>query len=481
MEQENPPTGLVPTAMKWWGWGDPQIRYPFAERPGFQEYLREHLTCGEFNLSWHPDPGKFTIPESRVSVAVLNELAEHIGHGNVSTDHLERLRHSFGRSYVDLLHIRRHEIPFATDAVLFPESEDHLLEILQWADSHNIAVVPFGGGTSVVGGVNPEAGGKLAVVTVSLRRLNRVIYFDRVSQTVTVEAGILGPNLEAQLADYGYCLGHYPQSFEFSTVGGWVAARSSGQNSVLYGGIEKLVSALRVVSAKGITAIDLQPRHAVGPDLREVFVGSEGSLGIISQVTLRVSPAPKWKSYKLLMFEGFDSATTAARQLVQEHVPVAMARVSDETETEVLLSMALGKKGIKNKITKKVVTRYLNWKKLPVGICSAMLVGFEGSKSEIRNGWSQLRKSLKHHKYASLGKGPGRHWLKDRFTLPYLRDDLLDQKILIETFETAGTWTNYLPLYQAVQECIKNSLPKGTCFSAIFPICIPMGPLCTSR
>lgn len=220
MEADNPPSGLVPTAMKWWGWGDPQIRFPFAERPGFQDYLREHLACSDFSQSWSPNPEEFQLPEPRISTAVLHELAEHIGPGNVSTDHLERLRHCFGRSYLDLVHIRRHEVPHATDAVIFPETEDHLLETLQWADSHNIAVVPFGGGTSVVGGVSPEAGGKLAVVTVSLRKLNRVVYFDRVSQTVTAEAGILGPNLEAQLADYGYCLGHYPQSFEFSTVGG---------------------------------------------------------------------------------------------------------------------------------------------------------------------------------------------------------------------------------------------------------------------
>lgn len=459
-DHENPPEQAGPHAMKWWGWGDPNVRFPLADRPGFQDYLRENLTIEDFDQSWDPNPSQFQLPPSRLDPGTIAELQEHLGVAAISVDDMERIRHSFGRSYIDMLNVRRYQLPAVTDAVVFPETEDHLLETLQWADSHELAVVPYGGGTSVVGGVTPLMGEKRAVVTVNLRKMTRVVNIDRLAQTVSVEAGVLGPHLESQLADYGFTLGHFPQSFEYSTVGGWVAARSSGQNSVRYGGIEKLVVGLRVVTAKGIAAVNLQPRHAMGPDLRELFIGSEGCLGVISQVTFRVSPLPALKSYRLLMFDAFDSATNAARQMVQEGLPVAMIRVSDEAETEVFLRMALGKKGVRNYFAKKIVNKILSWKKIPAQSQSAMLVGFEGTRREVGQGWSRLWKLLKNYKYASLGRGPGRHWLKDRFFLPYLRDELLSQKILIETFETAGTWTNYLPLYKAIQDCVKHSLPE---------------------
>jgi len=411
-------------ASKWWGWGDPARR--FEPSPGFLDFLGARREPG-------PAPAPPALPERRPVCAGLRQ----------STSDEERLAHAAGRSYLDLVRLRSGALDRAPDAVLYPESADAVADILRRADC---AIVPFGGGTSVVGGVAPIAGEHPGVATLDMTRMARVLDVDRESRLARIEAGIFGPALEAELSKHGLTLGHFPQSFEFSTLGGWIAARSAGQNSTKYGRIEDRVAGLRVVTPAGEIATRVLPATASGPEIRELMVGSEGTLGVIVDATLRVHAIPQRRAFRSFLFRSFEAGVRAVRRLAQSDVFPAIVRLSDETETEVAMKLSGADRGFGYKVLRL----------LGRAEGAHLMVGFEGSTRAIERECDDAHEIARREEGFPLGAGPGEKWVKDRFSHPYLRDALLDRGMLVETLETATTWSNLLKLYGAVKAALSG-------------------------
>jgi alkyldihydroxyacetonephosphate synthase len=315
-----------------------------------------------------------------------------------------------------------------------------------------IAVIPFGGGTSVLGGVEPL--GAKPTITLDLTRMNRLLRLDPLAQTATLEPGILGPSLEQQLNARGFTLGHFPQSFEYSSLGGWIATRSAGQNSTLYGKIEHRIESLRMTFPGGTIATPAVPAAAAGPDLNQLIAGSEGTLGVITQATVRLAPLPRRCDYRGYLFSDFEPGVEAAREVMQSGLRPAVLRLSDEPETEVSLAM----RAPPPRLMAAAEGLYLALRRIRLEGAVLMIVGFDGDEDQVRSDWRRAQRILRRHQGSSLGHSPGRAWERSRFELPYLRDLLLDHAIMVDTLETAVTWDRYLPLYHSVRDTMANAM-----------------------
>jgi alkyldihydroxyacetonephosphate synthase len=441
-------------ALKWWGWGEEGRAYHLPDPEHFWAYIEARL--GSTKGTPHLDSlDRIDLRPSRLPKGVLPVLARICGNGGVSTDDADRARYSLGKGYKDLVRIRRGHVPNPTDAVVRPHTEEQIMELVDVAAREAIAVIPFGGGTSVVGGVEPASEGP--ALTLDLRRLGRVTHVDSESATAVVEAGVFGPDLERQLNAAGFTLGHFPQSFEHSTVGGWIATRSAGQNSTLYGKIEDRVEALHLCYAGGRLVTPAVPAAAAGPDLVQIVCGSEGTLGVITQATLRLARLPQFRDYRGYLFRGFSDGVAASRELIQAGLHPAVQRLSDEAETESTLALRPPPHGT-SALVERAGGWYLARRGLRLASGSIMILGFEGDAATVGRQWAAAKPILKRFGAFSLGRGPGRAWERSRFEAPYLRDLLLDHGVMVDTLETATTWDRYLALHAVVGDALRAAL-----------------------
>jgi alkyldihydroxyacetonephosphate synthase len=337
--------------------------------------------------------------------------------------------------------------------VVYPGTRDEVADVLAACDSDGVAVVPFGGGTSVVGGVEALRGELGAAVTLDLARMDRLIEVDRKSLTASFEPGVRAPRAETLLASRGLTLGHFPQSFEFATIGGFVATRSAGQASTGYGRIDELVLGLRCAAPAGEVVVQPFPATAAGPSLRELLVGSEGVLGVITEATLAVSPLPERRRYEGWSFRSFEEGCEAFRSMEQAGASPDVARLSDEDETR--LSMALASSGSRAERAGRAYLRLRGHE----GGCIA-IVGWEGEERELERRRNRTRAILRAAGGLALGERPGRSWLRGRYAGPYLRDALLDHGVMVETLETATNWTGLGELHAAVRDALRASLSE---------------------
>jgi alkyldihydroxyacetonephosphate synthase len=440
-------------AMKWWGWGDPARR---ADLPGpALEQLRavigaERRRCEPVSLA------AIRLQEPGLPSKARKALADAVGAEWLRDDQKSRVLHAAGKGYPDLVRMRSGSLEQAPDVVVYPDGEQQVRAVLDACASQQIAVVPFGGGTSVVGGLEPVRDGKVGVVSLDLARMAAAGSVDRRSHTAVLGPGLKGPQLEAGLAKQGFTLGHFPQSFEYSTVGGWVATRSAGQASTGYGKIEQMVVGLRCVTPAGEIALPALPASAAGPQLRELMVGSEGIFGVISEATLRVRPKPRSRRYEGWVFKSFPEGAEALRRLEQGGMTPDVARLSDEVETALSMQLA----GV-DSTARRMGLRYLKARGYEGG-CLA-IVGFEGEQAAVQRRRAQASRALRGAGGLSLGTGPGRAWERDRYAGPYLRDALLDNCVMAETLETATEWASLMDLYGAVAQAIRGALgARGT-------------------
>ena len=440
--------------MRWWGWGEDGHAVPL---PAVAEaLLRDELGADPAARRPPVSLEQVSVPDGRLPESARERLAAAVGAEHVRDDRDDRIRHAVGRSYPDLVRIRSGDAASAPDAVVLPASAEQVGAVLAACAEHRIAVVPFGGGTSVVGGVEPVRDGMAATVTLDLGRLASSVEVDSTSLTARLDAGLLGPDVERRLREQGVTLGHFPQSFEYSTVGGWVATRSAGQASTGYGRIDELVEAVRCVTPAGELGTRAVPASAAGPSLRELVVGSEGVLGVICEATLRVRPAPAARRYEGWSFATFAEGRDAFRVMEQAGASADVNRLSDEAETR--LSMALASSG---SATEKLGRRYLRMRGHEGG-CLA-IVGFEGDEEEVDDRRRRTGALLRAGGGVALGHRPGDAWLRSRYAAPYLRDELLDRGVLVETLETAATWANLGALHHAVGEALRAALSgRGT-------------------
>jgi alkyldihydroxyacetonephosphate synthase len=440
--------------MRWWGWGEDGHDVALPEQA--LELLRSETGLDPAAGSPHVALEDVRLPPSRLDASVRARLAGVVGEEHVRDDRAARVEHAAGRSYPDLVRLRTGGLESAPDAVVSPGNADEVRALLTECASARVAVVPFGGGSSVVGGVDPFADGFPAVISLDLGRLDRVIGVDRTSLTATLEAGLFGPEAERRLAAEGLTLGHFPQSFEFSTVGGWVATRSAGQASTGYGRIDELVDGLRLVAPAGEVGPRAVPATAAGPDLRELLIGSEGALGVICEATLRVRPAPAVRRYEGWSFRSFEEGCEALRVMEQADASPDVTRLSDEEETR--LSLALASSG---SATERAGRAYLRLRGHEGGCLS--IVGYEGHAEDVERRRLHASALLRAGGGLALGRRPGESWVRNRYAGPYLRDALMDAGGFVETLETATTWSNLPTLYAAVSDALRRALTeRGT-------------------
>jgi alkyldihydroxyacetonephosphate synthase len=387
--------------------------------------------------------------------ALPPELIEAVGEDNVFTGDEDRLRHAVGRGYVDLARLRNGALEAAPDAVVVPPDADSVRRVIDVCASEGVAVVPFGGGTSVVGGVEPVRGSHSRLVSLDLGALQEVAVDER-SLTARLGAGLRGPEAEATLARSGLTLGHFPQSFEYATVGGFAATRSAGQASSGYGRFDALVSSVRLLAPAGELTTLETPHTAAGPALRELVIGSEGVLGVIPDVTVRVRPAPAVKRYEAWMAESFEAGAEIVRALAQGPGLPEVIRVSDEEETEGTLALS-GPRGTSGRL----FGGYLSLRKRRGG--ALMIVGFEGDEEHVARRRALTVRALRQGGAAYLGQAAGNAWEHGRYQGPYLRDTLMGMGAMVETLETSHTWSRLEELHAAVSAAIRNALvEQGT-------------------
>lgn len=440
--------------MKWWGWGEEGRTFALPDPERFWGLVAGHL--GEPGVSPRIESADaIVLPPPRLEGAALAAFRRAVGEDAVATDTAQRAVYSLGKGYRDAVRIRRGEVPHPTDAVVRPQTEEQVAAVLAEAARRGSAVIPFGGGTSVVGGVEPT--GDRPTITLHLQHLARVLAVDPLSATATVEAGILGPALEAELNARGFTLGHFPQSFQFSSLGGWIATRSGGQKSTLYGKIEERVQSLRLSFPGGTIVTRDVPAAAAGPDLNQLIAGSEGILGVITQATMRLAPLPQRTEYRGYLFPAFPAGVEAAREMMQRELTPAVLRLSDEPETAINLVFRSTPRGLAAAV-EKVGGWYLGRRGVRLDRAALLILGFEGEEAAVRSQWQRAKPILRRWGGVSVGQSPGRAWERGRYEAPYLRDVLLDHAILVDTLETATTWDRYLTLYAAVRDAIAAAL-----------------------
>jgi alkyldihydroxyacetonephosphate synthase len=451
---------LPPREMRWWGWGDPAHDAALPEhalpwlrdRVGLDDRVTPPVALDDVRLA-----------PAQLPDGLRDRLVAVAGADGVRDDRAARVLHAAGKSYPDLVRLRAGDGAGAPDVVVLPADRGAVRRVLQACAEARVAVVPFGGGTSVVGGVEPLRDGHAAVVTLDLGRLDGLEGLDERSQTAVVQAGTRGPALEQALGARGYTLGHFPQSFEFVSVGGCVATRSAGQASTGYGRIDELVVGLRAVAPAGEIDLRARPASAAGPDLRELLVGSEGTLGVITSIALRVRLRPERRRYEGFMLPSLAAGVEALRALAQQDLAPDVTRLSDEAETEMSLALA-GATGLKG----RVAQAYLGLRGVEHG-CLAIM-GWEGDAERVRTRRDEAAAVLGRAGAVALGQGPGRSWDRARFAAPYLRDDLLGRGVMVETLETAGQWAGLLDLYKAVGGALAAHAPLVACHvSHVYP------------
>jgi alkyldihydroxyacetonephosphate synthase len=434
--------------MRWWGWGDP------ARVTGLPAHALAFL-ADTVGVGEAPTPPvaleRVRLAPPALPAPALAALRDLAGADGVRDDHDARVQHAAGRGYPDLVRLRSGEPEGAPDAVVYPSAHDQLRSLLDLCARSSIAVVPFGGGTSVVGGVSPLRGEQQAVIALNMARMRELISLDLASMTVHVGAGMRAAELERQLGAGGLTLGHFPQSFEYVSLGGCAATRSAGQSSTGYGSIEKMVLGLRLAAPAGEIALPPQPATAAGPGLRQLLVGSEGALGVISELSLRVREAPAERVYEGLFFEDFRAGTEVLRRLAQEHAAPDVARLSDRPETRMSLALA-GTGGLKGRLGRA----YVGLRGYGAG-CLAIL-GFEGQREEVAFRRARALALARAGGGLAVGRSPGEAWLKGRFAAPYLRDELLTHGVMVETLETATQWSNLGRLHEHVGRAIADAL-----------------------
>lgn len=424
---------------RWNGWGDESnnMALPKSAYAMLAELLGESQPLADASL----ESVLAQVPPSRLKQS----------HPLIDTDPEVRLRHARGQSLPDWLAMRSGEFGFFPDGVAFVQTSQQVAELLQLASAQDWLVIPYGGGTSVVGHITTPQADK-PILVLSLEHMNRLLDFDEQSQIATFGAGTNGPALEAQLAAKGYTLGHFPQSWELSSVGGWVVTRSSGQQSLGYGRIEQLFAGGKVETFAGSWDIGNLPASAAGMDLREILMGSEGRIGVLTEVKLRVSKLPEVERFFVAFGSDWQSAYNAVCELVQSKVPLNMLRLSNPTETFTGMRLSVAEEHIGK------LDKILKW--LGAGEDKCMLTyGISGSALQVKQYQKQLKKIFKRHKIVRVASAIlGEKWRHGRFKFPYLRHPLWEMGYAVDTFETALNWSLVNDYIQDAEQSVREAL-----------------------
>lgn len=422
---------------RWNGWGDDSTDFPL--RSGGRAFLQQKLGEGSLLPDAKLKDVLAKVPNSRLPV-----------HPLIQTDAEDRVRHARGQSFGDWIAMRSGEFGAFPDGVAHPTSSSEVRELIDFCVREGVEAIPYGGGTSVVGHLTPNRGER-PVLSIDVSSMNKMIALDRTSNLATFGAGVAGPELEQQLRENGYTLGHFPQSFELSTAGGWVAARSSGQQSLRYGRIEQLFAGGRVETPSGTLEIPTFPASAAGPDVREMVLGSEGRIGVITEVKLRVSELPEHESFHVAFLPNWSTARDLLRRLAQAKVQLSMLRLSDASETQTQLTLIGKPRSV------GVLKRYLRGRGLDAGM-TMLTLGVTGSKAQCAAALAIAKPMIKQSGGVLTGTLLGKRWEETRFRSPYIRNGLWEAGYAVDTLETSTDWNNVGPLAEAIDSALREGL-----------------------
>jgi len=421
---------------RWNGWGDDAIQMDLPPKGLY--LLQELIGKGRSRPDYPLEKFLEQIPESHLP-----------RHPLISVDLKLRLDRSHGQSLPDWIAMRGGTLQRFCDGVAQPATIEEIEELLQFAADNDVVIIPYGGGTSVVGHLEvPQT--TRPVLSLSLERLNRLIAIDPENLLATFEAGIVGPDIENHLNPKGFTLGHYPQSFEYSTLGGWVATRSTGQQSNHFGRIEQLFAGGEVLSPRGRIRLPPFPASAAGPDLRQLLLGSEGRMGVLTKVIVRISRLPQKDDVYALFFPSWDQACKGVQELAGSGLSFSMVRLSNPKETMSNLALAGRERQL------NLLSRYLSFRGIFQKEACMCLIGFIGSQRLVKAVRCESFSILRRYKAVSVGKAIGKVWKKNRFRSAYLRNSLWDLGYAVDTLETAVTWDKVTSTMKSIEMALED-------------------------
>src|SRR3954453_7154087 len=444
--------------MKWWGWGREDVTFTHEDKPALGPFIERELDLDVTRITSSPRAFEdLDVPEPALSAELRAALEEPVGSDAISTDPLDRVVHARGKSLHDLVRTRRGDLGRLPDVVVNPNDEDEVAAVLRAAIDADAVVIPFGGGTSISGSLEAPAHERRTIVSMDLGRLNRVLSVDETSRLARVQAGALGPDLESQLNARGWTFGHFPDSFTHSTLGGWIATRSSGMQSDRYGDIGDLTRAVRVVTPAGRLVTRAVPHTSTGPSVREMVLGSEGRLGVITEATVHVRRTPATRVILGYLFPDWSEALAAMRDIAASEAEPSVTRVSDAYETR--FSFATRKDPTPlDRIKSAALGAYLERRRgFATDDMCLSFIRYEGSERQVSSQRRHVGRIVARHGGLCIGASPGALYDQKKFDTPYIRDFLLDRGALADVSETAAPWNALAPLYAAVMRSAREA------------------------
>lgn len=437
--------------MKWWGWGEEEVAFTHEDKPALAPFLERAIGIDVLRDGSRPVAfADLDIPEPSLSQSLRAELEEAVGTDHVSTEPLDRVAHARGKSLRDLVRHRRGDVGRLPDVVVRPGTEDEVSAIVRVAIDADAVVIPFGGGTNISGSLEAPAEEERTVVSVDLGRMDQVLAIDDASRLARVQPGVFGPHLEQQLNARGWTVGHFPDSFTHSTLGGWIATRSSGMQSDKYGDAADLTRAVRVVTPTGVLATRPVPHTSTGPSVREMILGSEGRLGVITEATVHVHRVPERRTILGYLFPDWARALAAMHDIAAGEASPSVTRVSDANETQFSFATRKDPSPL-DRVKSKALTTYLERRRdFDLDAMCLSFIGYEGSKAHVARQRKLVGRVVAAHGGLCIGASPGELYDQKKFDTPYIRDYLLDRGALADVSETAAPWKALPILYDNV-------------------------------
>jgi alkyldihydroxyacetonephosphate synthase len=444
--------------MKWWGWGDEGVSFTHRDKPALGPFLHRHLALDVERVTSQPVAFEhLSIPQPSLPPDLRVALERAAGSGQVSTDPLDRVVHARGKSLRDLVRHRRGDVGRLPDVVVRPGDEEAVAAVLRAALDADAVVIPFGGGTNISGSLEAPDSERRPVISVDLSELDRVLAIDGDSRLARVQAGVLGPHLEEQLNAQGWNLGHFPDSFSHSTLGGWIATRSSGMQSDRYGDVADLTRAVRMATPAGMLATRPVPSTSTGPSVREMVLGSEGRLGIITEATVQVHRLPEVRTILAYLFPSWTESLAAMREIAAGEASPSVTRVSDAYETRFSFSTKKRDSPL-DRLKSKALSAYLQRRRhFDLDAMCLSFIGYEGTGDHVAAQRKLVGRIVSSRGGLCIGAGPGALFDQKKFDTPYIRDYLLDRGALADVSETSAPWSALPGLYENVMAAARGA------------------------
>jgi len=444
------------------------------ELPRLLPWIRETLGIDLDAKDQHTNTYPTDIPTPVESPKFTNAIRQFLGESQIDSDGENRLRHGHGHTQEEMFAIKHKKLGRIPDMVVYPEGEEQVAMLVSAAKEHDAVLLPFGGGTNVTDALRCRNEEKRVIVSVDMRRMNRIKWIDKENMMACIEAGAVGRHIMSGLAKYGVSMGHEPDSVEFSTLGGWIATNASGMKKNKYGNIEDIVVDITVATADGkLERSSAAPRESVGPDLRRLIFGSEGTLGIVTSAIVKLFPLPESQAYGSVLFPSYEDGYAFMHELAHTSTPPASVRLVDNLQFQFGQALKPASNSaaadLMSKAQKFFVTKVKGFD--PYKMVALTLV-FEGTKDEVDRQQRDVYRIAAKHGGMKAGAENGRRGYQLTYSIAYIRDFLMNYYIIAESFETSCSWSDALKICDNVKKVLRDEYTKRG---------LPGKPFVTSR